>query len=457
MKSEPPIPALAARAAVRALTASKIRELVNAGQGRSDLLAFWVGEPDQPTPDFIRKAGIDSIAAGEVFYTHNLGIPSLRQAVAGYISGLHRETSADEVAIVSSGVSALMLVSQLLVDPGDRVVEVVPLWPNLQEIPKILGAEVKTVALNFSKSGWTLDLDKLIHELKPGTRALYLNSPNNPTGWTVTRDEQRALQGGEGFSCRGAETDPQSEGRIAGRDDVRVLRRGGNDRQPRLLQAPGARAGARARSRGRVRPRRRRVRALVLRRRRGTPRRGDPPLPAVYYYLAFNCSSNAHPARHRHADVLLVEHLDLAGELRAFLDLALGVADLARHLAGGVDHELLAHRELAFEAAVDLRLVDRDGALEHPMRGDLEHARVERRLDAAFHHQRVAIADLDALDLDLGADDELGFLALVGSRFRARGVVGGQRCCIRRRGFRRHRLILVEHAVIAFAEETVFL
>src|SRR5258706_2118875 len=193
MKSETPIPALAARAAVRALTASKIRELVNAGEGRSDLLTFWVGEPDQPTPDFIREAGIDSIAAGEVFYTHNLGIPSLRQAVAGYISGLHRETSADEVAIVSSGVSALMLVSQLLVDPGDRVVEVVPLWPNLQEIPKILGAEVKTVALNFSKSGWTLDLDKLIHELKPGTRALYLNSPNNPTGWTVTRDEHRAI------------------------------------------------------------------------------------------------------------------------------------------------------------------------------------------------------------------------------------------------------------------------
>jgi aspartate/methionine/tyrosine aminotransferase len=199
MKSETPIPPetparnLTARAAVRVLTASKIRELVNAGQGRADLLTFWVGEPDQPTPDFIRKAGIDSIAAGEVFYTHNLGIPSLRHAVADYISRLHRETSADEVAIVSSGVSALMLASQLLVDPGDRVVEVVPLWPNLQEIPKILGARVTTVALDFSSSGWTLDLEKLIHELKPGTRALYLNSPNNPTGWTVTREEQRAI------------------------------------------------------------------------------------------------------------------------------------------------------------------------------------------------------------------------------------------------------------------------
>src|SRR3954469_20463068 len=193
MKSETPAPPLAARAAVRVLTASKIRELVNAGQGRADLLTFWVGEPDQPTPDFIRKAGIDSIAAGEVFYTHNLGIPSLRQAVADYISRLHRKTSADELAIVSSGVSALMLASQLLVDPGDRVVEVVPLWPNLQEIPKILGAEVRTVALRFAPSGWTLDLEELLAALKPGTRALYVNSPNNPTGWTISRDEQGAL------------------------------------------------------------------------------------------------------------------------------------------------------------------------------------------------------------------------------------------------------------------------
>jgi aspartate/methionine/tyrosine aminotransferase len=86
-----------------------------------------------------------------------------------------------------------MLASQLLVDPGDRVVEVVPLWPNLQEIPKILGAEVATVALSFSPSGWRLDLERLIDALEPGTRALYLNSPNNPTGWTITVEEQKAL------------------------------------------------------------------------------------------------------------------------------------------------------------------------------------------------------------------------------------------------------------------------
>ena len=74
MKPEDPHP-VAARAAVRNLTASKIRELVNAGFGRKDVLPFWVGEPDEPTPEFIRRAGIASIEAGEVFYSHNLGIP----------------------------------------------------------------------------------------------------------------------------------------------------------------------------------------------------------------------------------------------------------------------------------------------------------------------------------------------------------------------------------------------
>ena len=186
--------AIESRAAVRALTASKIRELYNAGLGQKNILPFWVGEPDEPTPDFIRKAGTDSIDAGELFYTHNLGIPELREALAAYITRLHRRTTPDQIAVTTAGVNALMVASQLLVDPGDRVVQVVPLWPNLQEIPKILGATVHTVALQFELSGWRLPLQRLIDALKPGTRALYLNSPNNPTGWTVSPADLMVIQ-----------------------------------------------------------------------------------------------------------------------------------------------------------------------------------------------------------------------------------------------------------------------
>jgi len=185
--------AITARPAVRSLASSKIRELFNSGLGRADILPFWVGEPDEPTPEFIRKAGMDSIAAGETFYTHNLGIPEIREAIAAYLSRLHKPVAPEQLALTSAGVNALMLATQLLVDPGDRVVEVVPLWPNLQEIPRILGAHVETVALEFSTSGWSLNMEKLLGALKPGTRALYLNSPNNPTGWTVTREEQKVI------------------------------------------------------------------------------------------------------------------------------------------------------------------------------------------------------------------------------------------------------------------------
>jgi hypothetical protein len=182
-----------ARDAIRALRASRIREVANAGIGRGDVLPFWFGEPDEVTPDFIRKAGMDALEAGETFYTHNLGIPELRDALAAYVTRLHRATGIDDIAVTNSGMSALMLVTQALIGPGDRVVAVTPLWPNLVEIPKIFGATVECVALEFGRDGWTLDLDRLLAALAPGTRAVYVNSPNNPTGWTLTRDEQRAI------------------------------------------------------------------------------------------------------------------------------------------------------------------------------------------------------------------------------------------------------------------------
>jgi aspartate/methionine/tyrosine aminotransferase len=175
------------------LRASKIREVANAGIGRQDIVAFWFGEPDEVTPDFIRQAAVDALNAGDTFYTHNLGITELRQAVARYVTRLHRATDVEEVAITNSGMSALMLSAQALIGHGDRVVAVTPLWPNLVEIPKILGAMVDTVALRFTLQGWQLDLDDLLHALTPDTRAVFINSPNNPTGWTIDRVSQRAI------------------------------------------------------------------------------------------------------------------------------------------------------------------------------------------------------------------------------------------------------------------------
>lgn len=181
------------RKTVLNLEESRICEVANAGMGRSDVLAFWFGESDEVTPDFIRQAAIDSLQRGETFYSHNLGLPELREAVAAYMSGLHGAVGADRIAITSGGVNALMLAMQALIDPGDEVVAVTPVWPNLTAQPQIMSARLRCVSLQPRDGAWALDLPALLAAITPATRVLVVNSPNNPTGWTLSRAEQQAI------------------------------------------------------------------------------------------------------------------------------------------------------------------------------------------------------------------------------------------------------------------------
>ena len=181
------------RQAIEALPGSLIREVVNAGLGRSDVLPFWFGESDEVTPQPIRDAAAESLARGETFYSHNLGLPELREAIAAYASALHGPIGMERIAVTSSGVTALMLAMQMLAGPGDEVVAVVPVWPNLTAQPAILGARVTRVALVPRGGAWRLDLDALLARVTSQTKVLLVNAPNNPTGWTLSADEQRAL------------------------------------------------------------------------------------------------------------------------------------------------------------------------------------------------------------------------------------------------------------------------
>ncbi|MDH4135087.1 MAG: pyridoxal phosphate-dependent aminotransferase, partial [Gammaproteobacteria bacterium] len=181
------------RQAIQNLQESKIREVANAGLGRSDVLAFWFGESDEVTPEFIRQAAIESLQRGETFYSHNLGLPELRQAIAGYMSANHGLMGMERIAVTAGGVNALMLAMQALVDAGDEVVAVTPVWPNLTAQPAIMGARLTCVPLKPIGGAWTLDLDALLAAITPATKLLILNAPNNPTGWTLTRAEQEAI------------------------------------------------------------------------------------------------------------------------------------------------------------------------------------------------------------------------------------------------------------------------
>jgi aspartate/methionine/tyrosine aminotransferase len=101
--------------------------------------------------------------------------------------------ASERIAVTSGGVNALMLAVQALVDAGDEVVAVTPVWPNLTAQPLIMGARLKRVSLRPVGGAWTLDLQALLDAITPGTRLLIVNAPNNPTGWTLSRDEQQAI------------------------------------------------------------------------------------------------------------------------------------------------------------------------------------------------------------------------------------------------------------------------
>ena len=185
------------RKTVLNLEESMIRQVANAGMGRSDVLKFWFGESDEVTPQFIRDAATASLQRGETFYAHNLGLPELREAIAGYANGIRvqgaSKISADRIAVTAGGVNALMLATQALVDSGDEVVVVTPVWPNLTGQPAVMGGVVRAVSLKPVAGQWQLDLPELMAAVTANTKLLILNAPNNPTGWTLSRADQEAL------------------------------------------------------------------------------------------------------------------------------------------------------------------------------------------------------------------------------------------------------------------------
>ncbi len=182
------------RPEIAALEESGIVEVWQMGFSVPDVIGLWVGEGDLPTPRFICDAATAALAAGETFYTYKTGIPELRRALAAYLNGLHGCTLDEtRVIVTSSGMNAMMLISETIAGAGDNVVIVSPVWPNFAATLRIMGAEPRPVALEPAPAGFTLDIDRLMARCDARTRAVYLASPGNPTGWIMPAAQQQAL------------------------------------------------------------------------------------------------------------------------------------------------------------------------------------------------------------------------------------------------------------------------
>jgi aspartate/methionine/tyrosine aminotransferase len=173
---------------------SGIVEVMNYGRNRPGLIPLWAGEGDLPTPDFICEATSRSMRAGETFYTWQRGIPDLRAALARYHTRhFGRQFSPERFFVTGGGMQAIQIAIAAVAGSGDEVLVPSPAWPNFAAAAGISGARPVFVELDFDGGRWSLDLDRLAAAITPATRAIFINSPANPTGWTAKEDELRAI------------------------------------------------------------------------------------------------------------------------------------------------------------------------------------------------------------------------------------------------------------------------
>lgn len=150
-------------------------------QGKS-VVHFEIGESDLSTPDIICDEAIDAIRRGDTKYTHSLGIPELRCAVAQDYREKYGVDIPPERVIVTSGSSPALFLSMVsLVEPGDEIIITDPHYSCYPQIIKIAGGVPKRARI-YEEEGFQIDVDRIRRVISKRTKAIVINSPSNPTG-----------------------------------------------------------------------------------------------------------------------------------------------------------------------------------------------------------------------------------------------------------------------------------
>ncbi|MGH1404624.1 MAG: pyridoxal phosphate-dependent aminotransferase [Alphaproteobacteria bacterium] len=182
------------RPVLHALTANPGAEMIEYARGKRDVITLGQGEGDAPTPDFICEATMQAMKDGRTFYGQVLGKPELRGALSGYYDRIYNlDIPQERVFVTSSGSTAMHLSLAALVDKGDEVIAVTPIWKNLIGAIELTQATTKQVSLDYKNDEWCLDLDKLFAVVNERTKVILMVTPSNPTGWTASEEELRAI------------------------------------------------------------------------------------------------------------------------------------------------------------------------------------------------------------------------------------------------------------------------
>jgi len=158
------------------------------------VIPLWFGEGDIPTPAFIRDAAKRALDDGETFYTHTRGRPELRSALKTYLDELYGiELDERRITVPGAAMLGVTIAAQMVLTTGDHGLIVGPVWPNIDAVFRVTGADVTYASQHLTENGWQLSVAEILAEVRPQTKAIFVNSPCNPTGWVMRREEQQEL------------------------------------------------------------------------------------------------------------------------------------------------------------------------------------------------------------------------------------------------------------------------
>lgn len=168
----------------------KIAELRRQG---TDLISFNIGEPDFPTPDYVKKAAFDAINMNFTKYPPANGFIDLREAVVNKL-GIDNGLSYDikQICVSNGAKQAVLNALYALCGEGDEVIIPVPCWVSYTEMVKLTGATSVLVKVD-EKNGFALDLAAIESAITPRTKAIIINTPNNPSGAVYSEESLRQL------------------------------------------------------------------------------------------------------------------------------------------------------------------------------------------------------------------------------------------------------------------------
>ena len=175
-----------------AMKRSGIRAFTELARQTPDCRMLTIGEPDFDTPAPSRAAAAAALDRGETHYAPNQGVAALRQAIAQFETRRGNPTEAAQVLVTAAATQALFTALMGILNPGEEVVVPTPAFPLYESIITAVGGKMRV--LDLTRTGFQITPDALAEVITPRTKAIVLNSPNNPTGTVLNRQSLAAVK-----------------------------------------------------------------------------------------------------------------------------------------------------------------------------------------------------------------------------------------------------------------------